>query len=73
MLAAGTGNVDTVDLLLQCGAIQSINTKDLVGIQHGWAAFQRTFKQTLVFVTSGYFWFLVYSVYCKLDVHPAFC
>ena len=32
MLAAGTGNVDTVDLLLQCGAKQSINTTDLVGV-----------------------------------------
>lgn len=30
MLAAGTGNVDTVDLLLKCGATESINTTDLV-------------------------------------------
>ena len=30
MLAAGTGRVDIVDLLLQCGAAKSINATDLV-------------------------------------------
>ncbi|CAB3987670.1 KN motif and ankyrin repeat domain-containing 1-like [Paramuricea clavata] len=44
MLAAGTGNVDTVDLLLQCGAIENINTTDVDGstalmcaCEHGYA------------------------------------
>ncbi|XP_028413001.1 KN motif and ankyrin repeat domain-containing protein 1-like [Dendronephthya gigantea] len=44
MLAAGMGNVETVDLLLQCGATKTINTADLDGstalmcaCEHGYA------------------------------------
>lgn len=45
MLAAGSGKVDTVHLLLQCGAAQSINTTDAVSIKQ---------KEAEIFINMSY-------------------